>query len=136
MKSKNLIPVLLAVLALVVSSLACSVGGEPGVSNVRMTTDDTGETTTTTYSPTDDFYVFFEANSVEAGTLFESRWYALNIEGEDPNNAFSTIEYTLEEGVGTVYFQLYSDTPWPAGDYRVDVYMGGVKSGEATFSVQ
>lgn len=136
MKRRNLIPVLLAVFALVLSTLACSLGGEPGVSNVRMATDDSGETTTTSYSPTDDFYVFFDANNVEVGTLFESRWYALNIEGEDPNTAFSTIEYALEEGIGVVYFQLYSDVDWPAGDYRVDIYMAGVKVGESTFSVQ
>ena len=136
MKRKNALPILFAVFALVISTLACSLGGEPGVSNIRMTTDDGGETTTTTYSPTDDFYVFFDANSIETGTLFEGQWFALNIEGEDPNTPFSTIEYNLEEGVSTVYFQLYSDVDWPVGNYRVDVYMDGAKVGEAQFSVQ
>ena len=136
MKRKNVFPILFAVFALVISSLACSLGGEPGVSNIRMTTDDSGETTTTTYSPTDDFYVFFDANFVETGTLFEGRWFALNIEGEDPNTPFSTIEYNLEEGIGVVYFQLYSDVDWPVGNYRVDIYMSGAKVGEALFSVQ
>jgi hypothetical protein len=101
-----------------------------------MTTDDTGETTTTTYSPSDDFYVFFAANSIDTGTLFEGRWYAVDIEGEDPNVPFSTIEYNLEEGVTSVYFQLYSDTEWPVGTYRVEVYMAGAKVGETQFSVQ
>ncbi len=40
MNGKKALPVLFAVLALVVSTLACSFGGEPGVSNIRMTTDD------------------------------------------------------------------------------------------------
>jgi len=136
MKRKSVFPVLFAVIALIVSSLACNFGGTPGVSNIRMTTDDSGDTSTTTYSPTDDFYVFFDANSVETGTHFEGRWFALNIEGEDPNTPFSTIDYDLEEGIGTVYFQLYSDIDWPVGNYRVDIYMSGAKVGEALFSVQ
>jgi hypothetical protein len=42
----------------------------------------------------------------------------------------------LEEGVGSVYFQLFNDTEWPVGTYRVDVYMEGTKVGEQQFSVQ
>jgi len=136
MKRKNALPVLFAVLALAFSALACNFGGEPGVSNIHMTTDDSGETSTTTYSPTDDFYVFFDVSFVDTGTPFQGRWYALNIEGEDPSTPFSTIDYNLEEGVSTVYFQLYSDVDWPAGDYRVDIYMSGAKVGEQQFSVR
>ena len=136
MKRRNVFPVLFAVIALVFSALACNFGGEPGVSNIRMTTDDSGETTTTSYATADDFYVFFDVTLVDAGTPFEGRWFALNIEGEDPNTPFSTIEYNLEDGVGQVYFQLYSDVEWPVGDYRVDIYMDGEKVGGQEFSVR
>jgi len=135
MKAKKLMPVLFAVLALVFSTLACA-SFEPTVSNIRMATDSTGDTTTSTYGPSDDFYVFFDTAFVETGTAFEGRWYALDIEGEDPNVPFSTIDYNLEESVSTVYFQLFSDVDWPAGNYRVDIYMAGVKVGDALFSVQ
>jgi hypothetical protein len=136
MKNKKVFPVLFAVVALIISTLACSFGSEPGVSNIRMTTDDSGETSTTSYPPTDDFYVFFDVSGMDVGTPFEGRWFALNIEGEDPNTPFSTIEYNLEDGVGQVYFQLYSDVDWPVGNYRVDIYMNGEKVGEQEFSVQ
>ena len=136
MNGKKALPVLFAVLALVVSTLACSFGAEPGVSNIRMTTDDSGETTVTSYSPSDDFYVYFDVNAVDTGTLFEGHWYALDIEDQDPNTAFSTIEYNLEEGVGSVYFQLFNDTEWPVGTYRVDIYMDGAKVGEQSYRVQ
>jgi hypothetical protein len=136
MKRKNALPVLFAVFALVVSTLACSLGGEPGVSNIRMTTDNTGETATTVYSPSDDFFVYFDVNGMDTGTPFEGRWYAVNIEGEDPNTPFSTIDYNLEEGVNIVYFQLFSDTEWPVGTYRVEIYMSGAKVGETQFNVQ
>ena len=133
---KKSFPVLLALLALVFSVLACSLGGEPGVSNIRMVTDDTGDTATTVYTSTDAFYVFFDVNAIEPGTMFESRWYVLNFEGQDPNTPFKTIEYSYEEGNRMIYFQLTSDTEWPASAYRVEIYMDGVKAGEATFDVQ
>jgi len=136
MKSKKTISALLAVFALIVSSLACNFGGEPGVSNIHMSTDESGETTVTSYSPTDDFYVYFDVNLVDVGTPFEGRWYALDIEGEDPSTPFSTIDYNLEEGVGSVYFQLFNDSDWPIGTYRVEVYMEDAKVGEQQFNVR
>jgi hypothetical protein len=136
MKTKNTISVLLAVFALIVSSLACNLGGEPGVSNIHMSTDETGEITVSSYSPTDDFYVYFDVNLVDVGTPFEGRWYAMDIEDQDPSTPFQTIDYNLEEGVGSVYFQLFNDIEWPVGTYRVEVYMDGAKVGEQQFSVQ
>jgi len=133
---KRSLPVLLALLALVVSTLACSLGGEPGVSNVRMATDDTGDTATTVYAPTDPFFVFFDVNAIEPGTSFESRWYVLNYEGQDPNTPFKTIDYSYEEGNTMIYFQLTSDTEWPVSAYRVEIYMAGAKVGEQQFDVK
>ena len=135
MKIRKTLPIVCAVIALVLASLACSLG-EPGVSNVRMTTDVNGDTSTTAYSPSDDFFVFFDVNAVETGTPFEGRWYALDIEGEDPNTPFQTISYNLEQDVSTVYFQLFSDVDWPTGTYRVEIYMSGQKVGEQQFSVR
>ncbi len=133
---KKLFPVLLAMLALVSSMLACNLGGEPGVSNIRMATDDTGNTATTVYSPSDAFFIFFDVNAIEPGTQFESRWFILDYEGEDPNTPFKTINYSYEKGTTQIYFQLTSDVDWPASRYRVEVYMNGVKSGEQQFEVK
>ncbi|HSG44108.1 MAG TPA: hypothetical protein VLA72_13210 [Anaerolineales bacterium] len=136
MKNRNALPVLLAVLALMVSMLACNFGAEPGVSDLRMVTDESGETNTTSYSPSEDFFVFFDVTLIDVGTYFEAEWYALDIEGEDPNTPYATIEYNLEEGANSVYFQLFNDSDWPVGTYRVEVYMEGVKVGEQQFSVR
>ena len=133
---KKLFPVLLALFALVLSMLACNIGGTPGASNIRMATDDTGDTATTVYAPADDFFVFFDVNAIEPGTAFESRWYVLNYEGQDPNEPFKTIAYSYEEGNTLIYFQLTSDVEWPVSTYRVEIYMNGVKVGEQQFDVQ
>ena len=137
MRTKNLYPVLWAVVALLLVTLACSVGGgTPGASNFYMATDEAGTNRTNVFSTTDDFYVFFDVNDIEPGTQFQSRWYALNIDGQDPNEAFQTIDYTYEEGIGNIYFQLTNSDGWPAGSYKVEVYMNGTKVGEQEFSVQ
>ena len=133
---KKLFPVLLALFALVLSMLACNIGGTPGASNIRMATDDTGDTATTVYAPADDFFVFFDVNAIDAGTVFESRWYILDYEGEDPTVPFKTIDYSYEEGNTLIYFQLTSDVDWPVSSYRVEIYMNGVKVGEQLFNVQ
>ncbi len=75
-------------------------------------------------------------SGIEVGTSFEARWYALDIEGEDPNVPFQTIDYAYEAGISTIYFQLTSSEGWPVGNYKVEVYMSGSKVGEQTFSVQ
>lgn len=137
MRSKNLYPVLWAVVIMLLATLACSVGGStPGASNFYMATDEAGTNRTNVFSTTDDFYVFFDVTDIEPGTAFQSRWYALNIDGQDPNEPFQTIDYTYEEGIGNVYFQLTNSDGWPVGNYKVEVYMNGTEVGEQEFSVQ
>jgi hypothetical protein len=137
MKTKNLYPVLWAVVIMLLATLACSVGGStPGASNFYMATDEAGTNRTNVFSTTDDFYVFFDVTDIEPGTAFQSRWYALNIDGQDPNEPFQTIDYTYAEGIGNVYFQLTNDEGWPVGNYKVEVYMNGTEVGEQEFSVQ
>jgi hypothetical protein len=137
MRAKNLHRILGAIVVVLMVTLACGVGSAtPGVSNFYMATDEAGTNRTNVFSPNDDFYVFFDVSGVESGTNFQSRWYALNIEGEDPNTAFQTIDYAYEEGIGNIYFQLTNDQPWPAGNYKVEVYLDGTEVGEQEFSVQ
>jgi hypothetical protein len=138
MKNSKL-PILLAIISIFAASLACgapAIPSAPAVSNIYMATDPEGKSPTSTFTPDQDFFVFFEVNNVPAGTPFQSQWFVLNVEGEDPNTAFHTIDYALEENVELVYFQLTNPDPWPAGDYRVDIYMNGNQVGNATFSVQ
>jgi hypothetical protein len=138
MRNQKTYRVFWAIVVLLLATLACSVGAgaTPGASNFYMATDEAGTNRTNVFSASDDFYVFFDVNDIEPGTNFEARWYALNIEGEDPNVPFQTIEYPYEEGIGNIYFQLTNDQGWPVGNYKVEVYMNGTEVGEQEFSVQ
>jgi len=129
--------VILAVVVVLVATLACSaLSTGPSTSNFRMTTDEQGKNTTTVYSPDQAFNVFFDVSGIDPGTQFEAKWYAVNAQGFDSSSPLKVSDYTYESGVSSIYFQLtYSDN-WPTGTYRVEVYMDGAKIGEEQFSVQ
>jgi len=131
---KSSLPILLAIATLIAVSLACGAPAAPGVSSMYMASDEQGTNRTTSFSSDQDFFVFFNVNNVAVGTPFQSQWFYLD--GDDANTPFHTIDYALENGVSTVFFQLTSSDPWPAGNYRADIYMSGTKVGDQSFSVQ
>ena len=120
----------------VVATDAAPTTGASAVSNFFMATDEAGTNVTNVFAPTDEFYVFFDVSGVESGTNFQSRWYALDIEGEDPDVPFQTVDYSYEEGIGNIYFHLTNSDGWPVGNYKVEIFMDGTEVGEQEFSVQ
>lgn len=136
---KNKWPVTFAVLLLVASSLACeALSTELRLSNLRMAFDQQGKNVTMTFSPTDVFFAVADLYNAPQGTQLEARWTAVNVTGFEPNVEFQTqtFDITDDEYSGTVYFQLSSAEGWPAGQYRVDVYLNGMLAQTVEFSVQ
>jgi hypothetical protein len=128
--------ILLAALALLVASLACGTTAPAGVSNIQLSTDQEAANITTTFAPTDEIYVTFDVNEVEAGAELEIKWYALDVEGQDPETPFTTSEYTYNDE-SSIYANIYStDGGFPAGQYKVEIYLNGSEVGEQQFSVQ
>ncbi|NWG06358.1 MAG: hypothetical protein HXY35_06685 [Chloroflexi bacterium] len=134
---KKLFPVLLAVLALVASSLACSLT-ELSLENARMAFDENGENVTSTYSSSDVFYAVADLNNAPTGTAVVAKWIAVNIEGEEPGSVFQeqTLDITEDSFTGTIYFQLSNDSGWPSGDYKVELYLNGTLTQSVSFNVQ
>jgi hypothetical protein len=138
MRKKRFV-VLLAVLSLAVSSLACALGNtELGLSNLRMAFDQDGKNVTTTFSPTDVFYAVADLANAPQGTKVEAKWTAVNATDTEPNLEFQTqsLDITEESFSGTIYFQLSNDEGWPPGQYKVDLYLNGALAQTAEFSVQ
>ena len=134
---KKLFPVLLAVLALVASSLACSFT-ELSLTNARMAFDEDGKNVTSTYSSSDVFYAVADLNNAPKDTAVVAKWIAVNIEGEEPGSVFQeqTLDITEDSFTGTIYFQLSNDTGWPNGDYIVEMYLNGALTQSVSFNVQ
>jgi hypothetical protein len=119
--------------------LACNaLTATPTVANIRMTKDQAGKTVTSTYSPGDAFYVFADLSGLSKGSVVEAKWYAVNAQGVDANTVLNTSTYTYESGVANVYFQLTTSdgSPWPTGNYKVELFLDGTKVGEQGFTVQ
>ncbi len=135
--------ILAACILIVLAMLACGAptlapSSAPGVSNIRMTTDDSGKTPTSSYAPSDEFFVFADLSGLSAGQVIEAKWYAVNAEGVDANSEINTSDYTYQTGIGFVYFKLSTSDggDWPKGSYRVEIYLDGTKVGEQGFTVQ
>ncbi|MGB8984584.1 MAG: hypothetical protein WCC12_22140 [Anaerolineales bacterium] len=136
---RNKFVILLAVLVLVLASLACSAfSTELGLSNLRMAFDQDGENPTSTFSQTDVFYAVADLANAPQGTAVEARWTAVNAADTEPNLEFQTqtLDITEESFSGTIYFQLSNDEGWPTGEYKVDLYLNGTLAQTATFNVQ
>lgn len=133
---KNKLSILFALIALLAATLACGTTAPAGVSNIQMSTDQEAANITTTFAPTDEIYVTFDVNEVEAGSGIQIKWYALNIEGQDPESPFTTSDYTYNDE-DSIYANIYStDGGFPTGQYKVEIYLNGAKVGEQQFSVQ
>src|SRR5258706_10774260 len=143
------ISILLAVFALLISTLACGSSSVPtvaptsapitsggSISNIYMSDKADGSTHVTTFAPTDTIYVIFDVNQVDSGANFQINWYATNVDGQDPNTAFYSTDYTYNNEA-TLFAQISSTTGgFPAAHYRVEIDLNGSKVGEQEFDVQ
>jgi len=130
--------ILLAVLALIASTLACAIGGELSLTNARMSTDSDGKNVTTTFSSTDVFYVVADLANAPTGTKVDAKWIAVDIPGEQANSVFKEMNYVTDTDnfSGIVYFELSNDSGWPAGSYKAELYLNGVLAQSLDFTVQ
>ncbi len=134
----NKISILLAVAALIASSLACALG-EPTLSNVRVARDQDGTQLSTTFSATDTIYVVSDLANGKAGNVVTSRWSVVSVDGYDPGFVIDEVDLTLDEDQlsYTVYF--YFEPPeggWPAGTFQVEVFFNGTPASTVQFTVQ
>jgi hypothetical protein len=137
MKS-NKLSVMLGVIALIISTLACSFGaGDPSLTNPRMSTDSEGVNITTVYSGGDAFYAVADLSNVETGSIVDAKWYLVSAADYDPGEIEST-SLTIEDSslYNYVSFELTSTDGWPVGQYKVELYLNGVLAHTIDFSVQ
>ena len=129
---------MLGVIALIISTLACSFGaGDPSLTNPRMSTDSEGVNITTVYSGGDAFYAVADLSNVETGSIVDAKWYLVSAVDYDPGEIEST-SLTIEDSslYNYVSFELTSTDGWPVGQYKVELYLNGVLAHTIDFSVQ
>ena len=136
---KRITPILLAIMVLVFSSLACqALSGELSLENLRMSHDSDGTQVTSTFSDGDIFYAVADLKNAPKGTSVRAVWVAVDAADTEPGLEFQeqTYDVTDDSFSGTIYFQLSNDGVWPTGGYRVDMYVNDTLSQSVEFSVE
>ena len=154
---KSKIVILLAVVALVLASLACNAvtggGGNDGVDNTNSNGDGFSVTTANitnahmasdvddanqsdVYSPSDKtFYCFFDLNNAPESTVVKGVWTLVSADGYSDNSEIDSAEVTGSDN--TYYFSLDRSTDaWPVGKYKIDLYIDGDLVETVQFEVQ
>jgi hypothetical protein len=133
MKSK--ISILLAVVALIASTLACALG-EPTLSNVHTTKDEAGTQPTSVYGVNDTVYVISDLSNTVKGNEVMTKLYAVQVEGVEPNYLVAESTKTLDEDIMTGTWTVTIDPPWVVGSYKAEVYFNGKLINTVQFTVQ
>lgn len=138
MKSKKL-SILLAISALIISTLACALGGDPTLSNVRTAKDEDGAQLSSVFSSTETIYVVSDLANGVKGNVITSKWYAVNVADTEPNFLIDEVEIPIDDETfsGTIYF--YFEPPdggWPVGTYKVEVFFNGALTSTVEFTTQ
>lgn len=136
--NKRIFPIFLAMLALMVASMACAFGGELSLSNARTAFDEDGEQPTSVFAPSDAIYVVADLSNATIGNVVNSKWYYVSVEGVAPNTLIDEAAITIDQESfsGTVHFFFPAGSDWPVGTYAVELYLDGTLIQTVTFSVQ
>lgn len=121
------------ILALAV--LACSFSASTAnLENARMARDQDGNQPTDVFSPEETFYCVADLQNAPDDTKVKASWTAVEVDGTDPNTFIDEAEVT--SGSGALYFELSNNGPWPAGKYKVDLYLNDELDQTLEFEVQ
>ena len=140
---KRFIPILLVVLALMFSSLACEAFSTPtveplSVENLRMAYDEFGLQETSTFSVSDVIYAVAELKNAPQGAEVKAIWTAVDVTDTEAGVEIQeqTLDIEEESFSGTIYFQLSNVDYWPSGLYRLDIYLNDEPAQSLEFNVE
>jgi hypothetical protein len=136
--NKRYLPIILALLALLAANLACAFGGELGLSNGRTAFDEDGAKPTSVFGPNDAIYAVADLSNAPVGTLLNSKWYYISVEGIAPNTLIDEADLSIDQDnfTGTVHFFFPANSNWPVGTYAVELYLNGTLIQTVNYSVK
>lgn len=119
--------------------LAACGGGKVSVSTANiakahLSTDEAGAQSTTAFSPQDVFYLTVGLANAPDDTTVKAVWTAVDAAGAAANTVLDDAELT--SGSATLTFDLKNDQPWPAGSYKVDLYLNDKLDRTLDFKVE
>ncbi|MFZ0544484.1 MAG: hypothetical protein WAM60_03565 [Candidatus Promineifilaceae bacterium] len=126
----------LAFCLLILASLACSGSfSTANISDAYLSKDDAGDQPTIVFAPTDTtVYLQVQLSNAPDDTTVKAVWTAVSVTGEEPNLLID--ETTLTGGDGGYVFNLQNDNLWPAGQYKVDLYLNDELDRTLNFTIE
>ena len=125
----------ITVLALFAASLACGVSASTAnISDAYLARDPEGTDPTTVFLPDEPFYLIVELANAPDDTVVKAVWVAVDVDDVDFDTVIDEAELTTSSGQLT--FDLSNDDLWPAGNYKVDVYVNDNVAETVEFSVE
>jgi outer membrane usher protein FimD/PapC len=111
------------------------------VSNVTMALGTKGDTKdpvnpTLVFQPNSVFHAVVAIQNAPKNTKFKAAWFATDVgSAADCNTAMDDTEFSTD-GTRNIDFTLAPSTTWPAGTYRVEIYVNGNLDRVVNFSVK
>jgi hypothetical protein len=134
-KLQNTLAGRITVLALFAASLACGVSASTAnISDAYLARDPEGTDPTTVFLPDEPFYLIVELANAPDDTVVKAVWVAVDVDDVDFDTVIDEAELTTSSGQLT--FDLSNDDLWPAGNYKVDVYVNDNVAETVEFSVE
>lgn len=127
MKPYKLLALSLVLTLLAVTALSC--GFSVSTANIRSATlakgYENGEAVdaTTTFAPSDlTLHLVVKVGNAPDDTTLRAEWSIVEVEGYEAS-AIDATDLTLSSGEDTADFTLANNDVWPAGKYKVDLYL-------------
>lgn len=133
---KNKLILIIAFIAISLVIQACDFSfSTANFDDAFMSTDADGNQRTTTYAQGDIFYAIVDLANAPDDTVVRAVWFADNAEGLAVNTQMEDVSST--SGAARLTFNLANavNMPWPAGQYRVDLYLNDEFKTSLTFQV-
>ena len=132
---KNRLHIGFAIAMVVLSILACGFSASTAnIKDARMARDYDGNQPTTVFAPDEIFYCVVELANAPDDTTVKASWTVVQAEGVEPN--FFLDETELTSGSSSLHFELSNTNLWPAGKYKVDLYLNGELDRTLEFEVR
>ncbi len=132
---QNKLRVLFAILALVLTTLACEFNASTAnISDAFMARDDQGADKTTVFAQDNIFYCIIQLANAPDDTVVKVVWYAVNAQDTEPNTLIDQTEITSGDAV--IPFSLTNNGIWPLGTYKAEIYLNSTLDRTLNFEVQ
>ena len=123
------------ILMLFLATLACNFSVSTAkITGAVLTKDQNNVISTTVFGPDDVIYCIVNLANAPEDTKVKAVWTVVQAEGVDSNQQIAEKEITT--GLDTITFNLSPSTSWPAGKYKVELYLNDKLDKTLDFEVQ